>query len=343
MTEIATPHADTVAQARSIAQSWLSESPAFLRLPFVEQQSVYLDTVDREVDRLRARQGLPPLSGAMATDSGKEMGFKGYDPGFQGSTAAFNELVDSVDFPNFVSDLLKAVFNANLKVMKEQTDAFIKLMKECTKSTADFIKKINDDDTFAKLAESKSDQYNVATEQQPDGSMKLNLTNPQGDKLDPEDTEVKKAILETKLNMAKEHRAALREVLLMGVTRLVVDKGVVEAGVEFMITANRKSTAMHQDQNINTVSTNLEFDPPLFGLFGGASGGMQMSNTNIQVNTSQKEATDTLSAKLQGKVSIQFKTDRFDLNNFADMYADGGVRALPAAQGGAAPAAPAGR
>ena len=129
----------------------------------------------------------------------------------------------------------------------------------------------------------------------------------------------------------------------MGVTRLVVDKGVVEAGVEFMITANRKSTAMHQDQNINTVSTNLEFDPPLFGLFGGASGGMQMSNTNIQVNTSQKEATDTLSAKLQGKVSIQFKTDRFDLNNFADMYADGGVRALPAAQGGAAPAAPAGR
>ena len=343
MNDIVTPDGEVLGQARSIAQNWLSSSQAFANLPWEEQQSVYLDTVHREADKLLTQQGRPTqYSLAQATDSGKEMGFKGYDPGFQGSTAAFNELVDSVDFPQFVADLLKAVFNANLKVMKEQTDSYIKLMKEATKSTADFIKKINDDDTFAKLAESKSDQYNVTTEQQPDGQMKLQLTNPQGDKLDPEDTEVKKAILETKLNMAKEHRAALREVLLMGVTRLVVDKGTVEAGVEFMITANRKSTAMHQDQNINTTSVQMDYDPPLFGLFGGPSGSMSMTNTNIQVNTSQKEATDTLSAKLTGKVNIQFKTDYFKLDNFANMYADGGVAALkppgtPGAPGGALP------
>lgn len=329
MTAIDSPDGEILGQARSIAQSWLATSSAFANLPFAEQQQVYFDTVRREADNLLRKRGEPPqYSLAKATDSGKQMGFKGYDPGFQGSTQSFNELVDSVDFPQFVADLLKAVFNANLKVMKEQTDSYIKLMKECTKSTADFIKKINDDDTFAKLAESKSDQYNVTTEQQPDGSMKLALTNPTGDKLDPEDTEVKKAILDTKLMMAKEHRAALREVLLMGVTRLVVDKGIIEAGVEFMITANRKSTAMHQDQNINTVNLTMEYDPPLFGLFGGPSGSMSMTNTNIQVNTSQKEATDTLSAKLTGKVNIQFKTDYFKLDNFANMYADGGVAAV---------------
>ena len=345
MNEIVTPDGEVLGEARSIAQSWLSTSQAFANLPWDEQQTVYLDTVHREADKLLARQGRPTqYSLPQATDSGKEMGFKGYDPGFQGSTAAFNELVDSVDFPQFVADLLKAVFNANLKVMKEQTDSYIKLMKECTKSTADFIKKINDDDTFAKLAESNSEQYNVTTEQQPNGQMKLQLTNPQGDKLDPEDTEVKKAILATKLNMAKEHRAALREVLLMGVTRLVVDKGTVEAGVEFMITANRKSTAMHQDQNINTTTVQMDYDPPLFGLFGGPSGSMSMTNTNIQVNTSQKEATDTLSAKLTGKVNIQFKTDYFKLDNFANMYADGGVAALkpPAAAGGAPAGLPTG-
>ncbi len=53
-----------------------------------------------------------------------------------------------------------------------------------------------------------------------------------------------------------------------------------------------------------------------------------MTNTNIQVNTSQKEATDNLSAKLQGKVNIQFKTDYFELDKFANMYADGGIKAL---------------
>ena len=84
--------------------------------------------------------------------------------------------------------------------------------------------------------------------------MKLALTNPQGDKVDTEDAEVKRAILDTKMMMAKEHRAALREVLLMGVTRLVVEKGSIEAAVEFMITANRKSTACTTDQNINTAS-----------------------------------------------------------------------------------------
>src|SRR2546421_10643538 len=151
----------------------------------------------------------------MATATGKQMGYKGFDPGFGGDTAAFNELVDSVDFPKFVADLLKAVFNANLKVMKEQTDSYIKLMKEATKSTADFIKKVKDDDTFAKLAESRSEKYNVINEKQPDGSYKLALTNPEGDKADMEDAEVKRHVLEAKINMAKEHRAALREVLLM--------------------------------------------------------------------------------------------------------------------------------
>jgi hypothetical protein len=340
MTEILT-HDDIVAQARANAVRMLAPPGAFHQLPYAEQQSVYLDTVDREIDKLRAAHGLAPLASAMATDSGKQMGFQGYDPGFQGSTQAFNELVDSVDFPTFVGDLLKAVFNANLKVMKEQTDSFIKLMKEVTKSTADFIKKINDDETFAKLAENKGDQYNVTTEQQPNGSMKLALTNPQGDKVDTEDSEVKRAILETKILMAKEHRAALREVLLMGVTRLVVEKGTIEAGVEFMITANRHSTAMHQDQNINTVNLQMDYDPPLFGLFGGPSGSLSMSNTNIQVNTSQKEATDTLSAKLTGKVNIQFKTDYFKLDHFADMYADGGVKALQPAAGGTAGGTPA--
>lgn len=338
MTEIVTPEGDIVAEARANTVKMLAPSGSFARMDLAEQQSIYLDLVDQEVDRLRGSRG---LSRPMATDSGKEMGFKGYDPGFQGSTQAFNELVDSVDFPTFVGDLLKSVFNANLKVMKEQTDSYIKLMKECTKSTADFIKTIKDDDTFAKLAESKSDQYNVTTEQSPDGAMKLALTDPKGDKVDTEDSEVKRAILEAKINMAKEHRAALREVLLMGVTRLVVDKGTVEAGVEFIITANRKSSATHQDQNINVATTQVDVDPPLFGLFGGATASTNITNTNIQVNTSQKDASDTLSAKLTGKVNIQFRTDYFKLDNFANMYADGGTKALqPAGAAAGGPALP---
>jgi hypothetical protein len=329
--------------ARAAVVEVLTPSRPFQAMSMAEQQSIYLSMVEQEVDHTLRRRGFPPrFSQPFATDSGEQMGFDGYRPGFEGSTEAFNELVDSVDFPQFVADLMKAVFDANLKVMKEQTDSYIKLMKEATKSTADFITKIKDDESFLKLAETKSDQYNVTMETAPDGTQQMALTDPGGEKVDPEDPKVKQAVLEAKIAMAQEHRAALREVLLMGVTRLVVEKGVIEAGVEFMITANRKGKASHQDTNTNVVSVDASYDPPLGGLFGGPSGSFSMQNTNIQVNTSQKEATDTLSAKLMGKVNIQFKTDYFKLDNFANMYADGGVKAL---QPGAPPpgAPPAGR
>jgi hypothetical protein len=323
--------------ARKKAVRTLSGLGTFSGLPIADQQSIYSALVQENIDNHKKSLGMS-LARPMATDSGKEMGYKGYDPGFQGDTRSFKELVDSVDFPKFVADLLKAVFDANLKVMKQQTDSYIKLMKEATKSTADFLKKVKDDDTFAKLAESRGDKYNVTTEKNADGSTKLALTNPEGEKVDTEDDEVKRHILEAKINMAKEHRAALREVLLMGVTRLVVEKGEIEAGVEFSVKATRASTAHHDDQNINTATMTTEFESPLGGLFGGPSGSLEVTNTNIQVNTSDKKATDDLSATLKGKVNIKFKTDYFKLDNFANMYADGGVAALKPPAGGPAPA-----
>jgi hypothetical protein len=213
-------------------------------------------------------------------------------------------------------------------------------LKEATKSAADFVKQVKDEDTFGALVEKHSDKYNLSNEKQADGSTKLQLTTPDGDKADLDDEDVKKDIVEAKLNMAKEHRAALREVLLMGVTRLVVDKGVVEAAVDFSVTANRNSKAHHEDQNVNTTNVQTGFGGGLGSLFGGPSGSMDMTNTNIQINTSDKAADDQLAAKLHGKVNIQFKTDYFRLDHFANMYGAGGVAALPAGAPGA-PGAPA--
>ena len=57
------------------------------------------------------------------------------------------------------------------------------------------------------------------------------------------------------------------------------------------------------------------------------------------MNTSDKKATDDLTATLHGKVNIQFKTDYFKLDNFANMYSDGGTAALKPPPAGQAPAA----
>lgn len=328
-------------EARQMARSVLVNSPTYHNLEIAEQQSIYKNLVDDYMQQLSRQHG---LSKPMAQKGpGAEMGFGGYDPGFDGSTAAFEDLVESVNFPKFVADLMKAVFDANITVMKKQTDDYIRLMKEATKGVADFVKKVKDDDTFAYLAENKSNMFNIQMEKQTDGSNKMVLTNPEGEKLDVEDNEVKSKIMEAKIAMAKEHRAALREVILMGVTRLVVEKGEIEAGVDFNITAKRHSDKSNSNTNINEFEAQTEFGGGFMGsIFGGPSGSLKEKNTNINVSTSNKSADDTLSAKLHGKVNIKFKTDYFKLDNFAQMYADGGVAALKqGTAGGAGTPAPA--
>src|SRR5687768_1456240 len=124
--------ADLQQQARSMARAQCASSRGFATLTHDEQRELYLDTVRKNTDKLARQAGL--VTAMADKGAGAEMGFKGYDPGFDGSTKAFNELVDSVDFPKFVADLLKAVFDANISVMKAQTDDYIRLMKEATKS-----------------------------------------------------------------------------------------------------------------------------------------------------------------------------------------------------------------
>ncbi|MBS0125000.1 hypothetical protein [Thetidibacter halocola] len=322
-------------QAREAARQQLARSAMFRAMTLDEQQDVYHTVVDDNYRKLARQQG---LSTAMVE------GFKDYNPGFEESVDSFEDLVDSVDFPAFVADLLKAVFDANISVQKAQTDDFIRLMREATKSTSDFLKKVDDEDAFAYLVEKPNSQYNLSMEEDPEGGSKLALTTPEGEPVDMDDNEVKAAIMDAKIAMAKEHRAALREVILMGVSRLVVDKGEVEAAVEFRITAKRDSRKSHKDQNINVFNASASYGGGLIGsIFGGPKGSMSVSNTNIQVNTSNQTAQDELFAKLMGRVKIQFKSDYFKLDNFADMYGAGGVAALqPPQQQGGVPAVPAG-
>lgn len=320
-------------QAREAAREQLTRSAMFRAMSLDEQQDVYHSIVDENYQRIARQQG---LSTAMVE------GFKDYNPGFDESVDAFEDLVDSVDFPAFVGDLLKAVFDANISVQKRQTDDFIRLMREATKSTADFLKKVDDQDAFAYLVEKPNSQYNLSMEEDAEGGSKLSLTTPEGEPVDMDDNEVKAAIVDAKIAMAKEHRAALREIILMGVTRLIVDKGEVEAAVEFKIKATRDSRKAHKDQNVNVTSLGASYGGGLASLFGGPKGNFSMTNTNIQVNTSSQTAQDELFAKLMGNVKIQFSSDYFKLDNFANMYAAGGTEAFAPQQQGGGPGLPAG-
>jgi len=341
--------------ARDKAREILTQNEAFKNMSIEDQKKIYIDVVEDQIDKLKKSDGAykDDLSQAKAGGLLGKLVQKGkggsgkldkdrasrliddsrHEKGFEEGVDAFEDLVDSVDFPAFVRDLLRSVFDANISVMKSQTDDYIRLMKEATSGLAKFIKQIDDTTTFAYLAENKSDEFNISLEEGADGSEKMSLTNPQGEVIAEEgktsdigDNKVKAMIMDAKIKMAQEHRAALREMVLMGLTRLVVDKGVVEAEVNFEFKGKR--TGEKKDKAINKTSksegTSARASGGFIGsIFGGPSAGHTRSKqtTKFSVSSAKSTSEDELKAKLRGFVKIDFKTDYFKLDNFAQMYA----------------------
>ncbi len=339
-------------KARSRARDILSHNDAFKNMSIDDQKKMYVSVVEEQIDKLKSAGKESGFSEATARRRKRDdrasdlIDDSRHEKGFDEGVDAFEDLVDSVDFPAFVRDLLKSVFDANIEVMKAQTDDYIRLMKEATSGLAKFIKQIDSTTTFAYLAENNPDEFNISMGTDDDGNETMDLTDPKGEiiatgNLDEiGDNQLKAKIMDAKIKMAQEHRAALREMVLMGLTRLVVDKGEVEAEVHFEFkgkrTGEKKDKAINKTQTSSGTSARASTGL-ISKLFGGGSGGHTRSTrtTKFSVSSAKSTSEDELKAKLRGFVNIKFSTDYFKLDNFATMYAppteEDKKAALPAA------------
>ena len=249
------------------------------------------------------------------------------------------EFIDEIDFPKFVRDLVKGVFDANLEVTVKQMEAFQKLLKAATQELTSFINKIDDTASFAYLVDKQPDMFSMDFpddgEKDEEGNPKPVLTDKDGNVLDKSDNDVKALIMDAKIAMAKEQRALLREVILMGVTRLVVEKGVIKAACLFDIKAtekidkNDKAALQHAVSESSSITHSGGF---LGSIFGGPEGGYTRSEQRSKINVSSANSKNMteLAAKVSGSVEIQFKSDYFKLDNFATMYGPITSAAAPA-------------
>lgn len=328
--------------ARTRAREILSNSASFRHLPMEEQKQMYKDLVQEQTQQLLGEESMPtelarrrrrgPQKASDLIDDSR------HEKGFEEGVDAFEDLVDSVDFPQFVADLLKAVFDANMEVMEAQTNDYIRLMKAATTDLANFIKQVNNDDAKAYVAQQNPTDFNILVEEDGQGGEKIALTKADGEEVDED--EEKALVSDAKIRMAQEHRAALREIILMGVTRLVVEKGEVEAEVNFEFKGKRKAdradkAIMKEDQMSQTHGS---YGGGFLGLFGGPRGQFTRTKRKTQFSVSSAKSTneDELKAKLRGFVNIKFKTDYFKLDNFAQMYGPPSPEEQQAAQNPAA-------
>jgi hypothetical protein len=205
-------------------------------------------------------------------------------------------------------------------------NTYMDLLKEASKSVSQYVTEIDETAAFGYLAENSGDEFSLDFDDEKkdeEGNPQPVLTDKEGNvvatKEDLGDNEVKAKIMDAKIAMAQEHRAMLREVILMGVTRLVVEKGTVKASVLFDFKASEK--IQRQDKaGAKTSRTKTSGKGGGFlGFFSGSSSTVEKEST-LTVSSMKSQRDTDLAAKLAGSVEIVFKSDYFKLDNFKDMY-----------------------
>lgn len=308
-------------QARANARALLAQSDTFLNLDKEGQMAMYRDTVNAQYNELRNKPGLVQaqgLSGAMGERGSSRLIDEGRhenrDLDQTGDRA--RAFMDSVDFPQFVEDLLNSVFDATLNLTRTQMQDYMALLKEATKDVSYFINQIDDTTAFKYLVDNSADQFSFGFPPDGGGDGDVTITDKKSGSPVDRDT----VITNAKRKMAEEQRTLLREMILMGVSRIVVDKGTVKAAVVFDVKATEKiektdkATVQEVVKSAQT-STQRNF-------WGQRKGGdvSDRKRSSISVSSAKSTNQTDLAAKITGEVEINFKSDYFKLDNFAQMY-----------------------
>ena len=348
---------DWMEQARSQAKRELSQDDSFLQLSRAEQFEHYKNRVDSIYHALvnqaagnADKGGLATqqtFSGAMsAADQINKKQLQNDRIDNQGEIAG--RLLDRVNFPTFVKDLLKSVFDANIDVTNAQMHQYADLVNKIVKPASEFLDTIDDnaaklfiaqqqphrfqlqetgDDDFGDFDDDSSTDgsgNNSDNAQDQKKSKSLTLLTASGGKVN--ETELKNEISKAKLALVDQHQKLLEQMLLMGVNRMVVDSGTVKASVDFILQAKEKVQQL-QDARENNNQRRIDISNQMrrSGFFSSRTESTSHSNieTSLELSTAgaASVALSQSRTKLHGEVEINFKSDYFPLSNFKEILA----------------------
>jgi hypothetical protein len=323
--------------AKQKARETLSLSAGFQGLSRANQLEMYQNTIDDEYYNLAKAKGLIPSEENLVFEMGEKGASRKIDENryvnknLDKAGERMKGLVDAVNFPNFVRDLLKGVFDANMEVSINQAEQYQQLLKEATKSTADFVKGVSKADSYAYLAQNNDFTMDFGDDETGGGEPQPLLMDKDGNQVDTEDSKIKAKIADAQLAIAKERRKLLRETIMMGINRLVIDKGVVKSKVIFDIqsSSNVEKIDRATDKSTTSVGSTVKSSKPFWAppWVPDISLETNFSKSSISISTNKGTQSDELKAQLTGEVEIQFKSDYFKLDNFASELEDlGGGR-----------------
>jgi hypothetical protein len=287
----------------------------------------------------------------------KSPGFAGKD--FQAGAVRqgveqFGEMVQKVDFPKFVGGLIKNVFQAIVESSIEQMRAYGELISNVAKTTDQFMRdNIGEAAGRDFLADSYPDTLGVEVgggsegfaENGADGaatppprlaahgdaaevrlaeiSRNLNLNPPVTDITDA-NAELR-LVTAARLQMAKSRQQLLSSMVMLGINRIVITDGSINAKVIFDMRASDKANRNYKAQ-MNDRSAMSEKNTANIGYgswFSPVSAGMTNEFSTEHVATVGSAVDETseskaeVKAKLSGEVRVNFKSDYLPLDKMA--------------------------
>ncbi|HMQ94235.1 MAG TPA: hypothetical protein PKA33_03000 [Amaricoccus sp.] len=260
----------------------------------------------------------------------------GFQPGEDGQfvpVAASNvariteDTLNAIAFPTFVADLIKGTFQAIVDASIQQMEAYAELLSNVSKTVDQFMSdNITDNNARDWLAGAYPQVIRLDTS---GGQPRLVPTPNAGDAAQPnfrgdlnlsEDVTVDDSSIEEVLVPAARRRIAqsrqqtLATMVLMGMNRIVVTRGRIKAGMGFRIdTTDRSRSEFASDFETRTESK------AKYGWFlSPVSASVKSSVAYVSSSKKNSESELDVSADLTGEVDLQFKSDYFPLERFAD-------------------------
>lgn len=254
----------------------------------------------------------------------------------------FKNLVGSVDFPSFVGGLIQNVFQAIVTASIQQMNAYGQLLKSVAQTVDQFAQdNISLNNARDWLIDKYPDQIGLDEEAaneeggQPRLAVKsddsdaalarinteMGVAQPITDLSDPE--QESRLVMAARLQMARSRQQLLSSMVILGINRIVVTDGAINAKVLFELKANdqaqRKARASLYDSqssmNSNTSAAGVSFG---WGAAGSVNVNEQRHVTTVASAVDEtSESKAEVKAKLSGEVRVNFKSDYFPMEKLA--------------------------
>jgi hypothetical protein len=271
------------------------------------------------------------LTSALADPRQQQRQNSGFGQATRAGGAAYEDLVNAIDFPKFVSSLIDGVFDSIVDASIRQMDAYGKLLEAVVKSVDQFASdnfslnqgrdwlanrfpnqlKIEVDGDQPRLAPTSAGEDSGLAD------IKAQLGLEQDIDLSEPESEAELA-RRAQLEMARLRQKQLATMVLMGINRIIVTDGLINAKVVIDVKAHDKDTK---------VKNASSFDDNLRTRQSGSGGGWFSSEydnrqsthrTLIQTSSNATSESDVeAKAKLTGEVKVAFKSQTVDLNLLA--------------------------